>query len=149
MKGISPVVAVVIMIAVAVIVGVMVSTWVTHWVSTQTETTPTCAIKTQYIVDSATYTASTGIWRIKITNKGSEGIYGFQVEVHNSTDITKYTSPTDSYNTSSTNKLPQGASLYLSFTGGNGNVTDTATEIRVLNAGCPSVSEKTESITQA
>ncbi len=152
MRGVSPVVAGVILIAVAVVVGVMVSTLVTSWTSTQTSTTPTCAVNTHYVVDSATFTSSSNETRIKITNKGSEGIYGFEITVDNGTNIVRFSAITESFNTSATSKLTQGNSIYLSATpAGTFNVTlcSQAKEIRVSNTGCPSVLIKTETITQA
>lgn len=152
MKGVSPVVASVILIAVAVVVGVMVSTWVTHWTATQTETTQSCAINTQYVIDSATFTSSTNETRARITNKGSEGIYGFEMTVDNGTDLIRFSTITETPSTSSTNKLTQGNSAYLSATAvGDFNITlcSQAKEIRVSNRGCPSVLVKTKTITQA
>ena len=151
-KGVSPVVASVILIAVAVVVGTMVSTWVTQWTSTQTSGTQSCAINTQYVVDSAKFTSSTNITTIKITNKGSEGVYGFGLTVDNKTDVMRLTKITESPSTSSTSKLTQGNSAYLTVTvAGAENVTlmSTATEISISNTGCSSVSAKTETITQA
>lgn len=152
MKGVSPIVASVILISVAVVAGVMVSTWVTHWTSTQTSTTQSCAINTQYVIDSATFTGSTNETRVKITNKGSEGIYGFEITVDNGTDITRFSAVTDSINTSTTSKLTQGNSAYLNVrTAGNFNISvcNKAKEIRVTNRACSSVMAKTETITQA
>ena len=152
MKGVSPVVAGVILIAVAVIVGTMVSSWVTSWTATQTSSTPTCAVNTQYVIDSTTYTSSTNELRLKITNRGSEGIYGFEITVDNSTDILRFSTVTESPNTSYTSKLTQGNSAYLTATAAgtfNTTLCSQATEIRVANTGCPSVIAKTETITQA
>jgi archaellum component FlaF (FlaF/FlaG flagellin family) len=152
MKGVSPVVAGVILISVAVVVGVMVSTWVTNWTSTQTSNTPTCAVNTHYVIDSATFTSSTNETRVKITNRGSEGIYGFEMTVDNGTDILRFSTITESFNTSVTSKLTQGNSIYLSAVVNgtfNKSICSLAKEIRVSNRGCPSVLIKTETITQA
>lgn len=152
MKGISPVVAGVILIAVAVIVGTMVATWVTQWTATQTTTAPSCAVNTQYVIDSAKFTSSINETRIKVTNKGSEGIYGFNIIVDNGTAIVRFSTVTESPSTSSTSKLTQGNSAYLTATvagANNQTVCTTATEIRVANTGCPSISTKTTTITQA
>jgi len=150
-KGVSPVVAGVILIAVAVVVGTMVSTWVTQWTSTQTSGTQSCAINTQYVVDSSKFTSATNTTTIKITNKGSEGVYGFEITVDNSTDVMRLTNLGESPSTSSTSKLTQGNSAYLTVTiTGAENVTlmTTTNEISVSNTGCTSVSAKTETITQ-
>ena len=152
MKGVSPVVAGVILISVAVVVGVMVSTWVTNWVSTQTSTSPTCALNTQYVIDSATFTSSINETRIKITNKGSEGIYRFEMTVDNGTNIIRLSTVTESFNTSTANRLTQGQSMYLRDTlmgTFNTSLYSQATMISVTNTGCPSFVTKTETVTQA
>jgi len=177
-KGVSPIIAVVILIAVAVSIGIMVTTWVTHWVTTQTGSDEIiCAVDTNYVIDSAKFDSTTNINHIlmKITNKGEEGLYGVGVVLDNGTNVVHINSTglthnpnpefgntslnlTVSPNISASNKLTQEQSAYVTvkMNNTNGSVTNywtigfaqTLTEIRLTNDACPSVSIKTNSITQ-
>ncbi len=158
MKGISPIIAIVIMIAVAITTGVMLSTWVTQWVSHQTsDSSMACVIRTNYIIESAKFNQSgDNVLVIKVTNQGSEGIYGFGAIIDNTSDIYQFNS-TDSLlslspNITSSDKLTREGSVYvkldLDTDTSSRNLGATATEIRVTNEACDSVSAKTNSITK-
>jgi len=161
-KGISPVVAVVLLIAVAVTVGMMVTTWITHWVTEQTDKPSlTCAINTIYVIDSArfNYTGNDALL-IKITNEGSEGLYGFGLILDNGTIIRQINSShpniTISPSVSETNKLTQEHSAYitlqnlsffnLSAPSWGPNFGKTLTEVKVTNDACTARTAKTTTI---
>jgi flagellin-like protein len=115
-KGISPIVAVVLMIAVAISLGVLVTIWITSWVTTQTTSSGlACVVNTNYIIDSATYYNSSNELRIKVTNKGQEGLWGFGFALDNGTDVRQFNWSNvygqDGINQS--NKLRSQQSLYL------------------------------------
>ena len=155
-KGISPIIAIVIMIAVAITTGVMLSTWVTQWVSHQTsDSSMACVIKTNYIIEAAKFNQSGDNYLvIKVTNQGSEGLYGFGIIIDNTSEIFQFNS-TDSLitlspNITSSNKLEREASAYvkldLDTDASSRNLGATANEIRITNKACDSVSAKTTSI---
>lgn len=154
MKGISPIVAVVILMALAVTIGIMVSIWMTGWVSTQRESEEFgCAGRTRYIIESAKYTQSDTGLRFRLTNKGGEGIYGFDLMLFNGTDseTLAYNSPniTLSDNISASNKLGREESVYVevNLSGGKGMGT-TLTELRVKNKACEAVSAVSDYVRQ-
>jgi len=158
-KGVSPVISVVLLVAVAITVGVFVSTWINQWVNTQTsDPSVTCAINTNYIIDSATFTNSTGELLIKITNRGERELYGFSISLSNSTDTEFFnTSSVEQGGINATNKLERHHSVYIEV-----NTTHKSTdgynfscelgrsleEIVVLNNACSSISSSTTSVTQ-
>jgi len=126
-KGISPVVASVILIAVSVSVGVIVSTWITHLITEQTGGSRMCAINTLYNVESAKFNMTgNDKLRLKITNEGEEGLYGFGVNMDNGTDIIILNSThfrIEQGNISSVNKLTRKQSVYIMV-----NMTNTTDE---------------------
>jgi flagellin-like protein len=149
-KGISPIIATILLIAVAISVGIMVTTWITHWVVEQTTSTSiSCAVDTNYIVDSVEFNKTTllnNTLLIKVTNKGSEKIYGFGAILDNGTYIKvfNYTnSNVDQGGLSSVNKLEREQSAYIKI-----NLTNTLSDIKITNAACPAVSTSTTTITK-
>lgn len=154
-KGVSPVIAVVIMIAVAITTGVMLSTWVTQWVNRQTgDTSMTCVIRTNYIIESAKFNSSgNNVLIIKVRNRGAEELYGFGVILDNTSDIYQFNS-TDSRislspSITESNKLGREGVVYIKV---NLNTAlyralgASLSEIRVTNEACKSVSAKTAEI---
>ena len=88
MKAISPVIATALMIGIAVVIGVVVSGYSTQFTLTQTGgQSVTCSLKSIYSVDKAEFSEITRLLTVKITNKGSQGIYGFEIEASSGTDI--------------------------------------------------------------
>lgn len=159
-KGVSPIIATILLIALAISVGIMVTTWITHWVVTQTSSESiACAINTNYIIDIAEFNKSAALNNtllLKITNKGSEKIYGFGAILDNGTVILMLNSSNSLINQggiSSTNKLNRESAVYITVnltntTLGYTTLGKTLTEVKVTNDACPAVSTSTKSITQ-
>ena len=154
-KGISPIIAVIILIGVAITIGVMLSGWVTQWVTKQTQSTSaSCVINTNYVIESAIYNESGGdTLVIKLTNKDSEELYGFNVQLMNNTNIKIFNSSNSIYSESpysfnETKKLKESytAFIKLNLTSYTGMAT-TMTEIRITNVVCQGVYATTNIIT--
>ena len=155
MKGISPVIAAVVLIAITIAVGVLLSGWVTQFVTKETETASACITNTNYKIDSATYTAGTKQLTIMVTNLNVRDLYGFSVQIQNTTNIVIY-NYTESDFTISPNvskseplKDQRSAIILINTTGAKGdysNLAYTATELKVLNSACPTFSIKTSQI---
>jgi flagellin-like protein len=160
LKGVSPIIATVLLIAVAISVGIMVTTWITQWVVHQTGSeSMTCAINTNYIIDTAEFNKSTTLnstLLLKVTNHGTEKIYGFGVQLDNGTTIMVFNSSSsliDQGGISSSSKLAQERSAYVKVnltntTAGYTTMGTTLTKVTVTNDGCPSVSASTAVITK-
>jgi len=151
MKGISPIVAAVILIAISVAVGVMISSWITHWVTTQTGVTTQCVARTNYNIESAKYTSNDNNITIRVKNLGSIHIYGFSIQIMNSTDIVTYndTSPDIKVTPSLSEDNPlteqRSAMIFININGTQGDYSElgkTAEEITVFNKACPGFSAK-------
>jgi len=159
-KAISPVVAVVLLIAVAVSVGILVTTWITHWVTTTTGSTSiSCAINTNYIIESAEFNKSSAYNNtllVKLTNKGIEHLYGFGAVLDNGTRIVVLKSNSTLINQggiSSTNKLKREESIYITInltnkTAGYHTLGGSLDEVKITNEACPAVSTRTSTITE-
>ena len=159
MKGVSPIISVILLIAVSISVGIMVTTWITHWVVTQTGSSSiSCAIDTNYVIDSAEFNKSTALNNsllVKITNKGSQKIYGFGAILDNGTAIVKLNSSDSLINqggTSLTSKLDREQSAYIvinltNIILGYPQLGRTLTEVKVTNDACSAVSSSTKTIT--
>ncbi|MBU0530736.1 MAG: archaellin/type IV pilin N-terminal domain-containing protein [Candidatus Aenigmatarchaeota archaeon] len=158
-KGVSPIIAVVILIAVAVSIGIMVTTWVTHWVTTQTGSDDiTCSIDTTYVIESAKFNVSAyNVLLLKITNKNEKGLYGFGVVMDNGTRVVQFNSSDSQITTdpvvSAADMLTQEEAIYISVNLSNSTLAHpwlgaTLTEVRVTNDACPTVTAKTNAITQ-
>ena len=160
MKGVSPVIATILLIAVAISVGIMVTTWITHWVVTQTSSESiACAINTNYVIDSAEFNKSTALnatLLLKVTNRGSEKLYGFGVILDNGTSILMLNSTSsliDQGSISIGNKLNRESSAYVKVnltntTAGYTTMGTTLTEVKLTNDACPAVSTSTKTITK-
>jgi len=151
MKGISPIIAAVVLIAISVAVGVMISSWVTHWVTSQTGVTTQCVALTNYNIESATYTSNNNNLTLVVTNMGSIKIYGFSVQIMNSTDIVTYndTSPDIKVTPNISKEDPlseqRSAIIVVDLNGTQGDYSGmgtTAEEIKVFNKACPAFSAK-------
>ncbi len=151
MKGISPIIAAVVLIAISVAVGVMISSWVTHWVTSQTGVTTQCVALTNYNIESATYTSNSNNLTLVVTNMGSIKIYGFSVQIMNSTDIVTYndTSPDIKVTPNISKEDPlseqRSAIIVVNLNGTQGDYSGmgtTAEEIKVFNKACPAFSAK-------
>ena len=151
MKGISPIIAAVVLIAISVAVGVMISSWVTHWVTSQTGVTTQCVALTNYNIESATYTSNNNNLTLVVTNMGSIKIYGFSVQIMNSTDIVTYndTSPDIKVTPNISKEDPlseqRSAIIVVNLNGTQGDYSGmgtTAEEIKVFNKACPAFSAK-------
>ncbi|MBM3303835.1 MAG: hypothetical protein FJY76_01970 [Candidatus Aenigmarchaeota archaeon] len=159
-KGVSPVIATILLIAVAISVGIMVTTWITHWVVTQTSSQSiACAINTNYVIDTAEFNKSTALnstLLLKVTNRGSEGLYGFGVVLDNGTTIMMLNSTSSLISQggiSSGNKLGREQPVYVAVnltntTAGHTRLGCTLTEVKVTNDACPAVSARTTTITK-
>jgi len=160
-KGVSPVIATILLIAVAISVGIMVTTWITHWVVTQTSSESiACAINTNYVIDAAEFNKSTALnstLLLKVTNRGSQGLYGFGVILDNGTTILMLNSSSSLINQggiSSGSKLGREQPIYLTVnltntTSGHTRLGCTLTEVKVTNDACPAVSASTNVITKS
>jgi flagellin-like protein len=160
-KGVSPVIATILLIAVAISVGIMVTTWITHWVVTQTSSESiACAINTNYVIDAAEFNKSTTLnstLLLKVTNRGSQGLYGFGVILDNGTTILMLNSSSSLVGQggiNSGNKLRREQPIYLTVnltntTAGYTNLGCTLSEVKVTNDACPAVSASTATITKS
>ncbi len=158
MKGMSPMISVVLLVAIAVSVGIMVTTWITHWVTEQTtDVSVSCAVNTNYVIESVRWNISSSLNNtllIKITNRGTQKLYGFGVVLSNGTKVVNLNSSSpliDQGGISASNKLGTQESVYIKV-----NMTNTTlhypglgatlTEVRVTNDACKTVSQKTNTI---
>jgi len=156
MKGISPVIASVLLIGIAVAVGVLVSSWITHWVSTRTQqASSACVTSTNYKIDSATFGLTTNNMTITITNLGSTELYGFSVQIMNTTSVSVYNSSDAEFSMSPniTQSSPlreqRSAVIILNMNGDYAsNLGKTADRIKVINNACPTFSAETSTITK-
>lgn len=144
-KGISPIIATVLLIALVVVVGTMFSTWMTQWTTRGTgDQDLSCAPRTNYVIESAEYTNSTGVLKLKVVNKKEEELYGFGVILENATIIESfaYTSANISLsqNISESSKLGREMAVYLNLnlSGGSG-IGYTLTKVKVTNQACKAV----------
>ena len=154
MKGLSPIIAIIVMMGVAITVGILISNWVTQWTTEHLDTTASsCALNTNYVIDSVIFKNSTYTLTIKVTNKNSKSLYGFSVQVENTTEILLFNSSdgnvTFSPNVTSTNRLLRDRSVYIKV-----NLTrhptmgSSLTTVKVFNDACSAVSTKTTEIAQ-
>jgi flagellin-like protein len=155
MKGISPVIAAVILIAISVVVGVMLSSWVTHWITERTGSASSCAAYTNYRIDSAKYSSTTKNLTIVVTNLASVKLYGFSIQMQNSTDIVNYnsTNPDIKISPNITKDKPldeQRSAIIIvntnGITGNHSSMAVTAEKIRLLNKACPGFAAETSKI---
>lgn len=162
-KGVSPVISVVLLIGLAITIGIMVTTWVTQLVTRETDPSSVCALNTNYIINDATYNFSGDyVLRIRITNKGTEGIYGFGVIINNDTSIFQFNKSHVNFSVSPSTitkdrRLGQEQSAYINvvmnFTGtadcpACDSLAKTATRLRVTNEACIAISAETSTITK-
>jgi flagellin-like protein len=163
MKGISPVIAVVLLVAVAISMGMLVTSWITHLYYDISGGEGACAIKTNYVIDSAQWNQTSKSARynstllIKITNKGELKLHGFGAEILNGTRIVNFDSgEVDQGGISSTNKLDRERSTYLlvNLTNSSFNypafgislLTSDEVSVKVTNLACAAVSAETTSV---
>jgi len=161
-KAVSPVVSAVLLIALAVSIGILVTNFVTSFVSTETGGSDiTCALNTNYVIESAQFN-KTGFYNkllIKITNKNSEGLYGFGVIMDNGTKIVQFNSSNSLINqggVSDSNKLEREESVFLTVDLTNTTLgypvfglsltTSDESQLKVLNNACDAVSTSTTTI---
>jgi len=141
---------------------IMVCTWWDSFVLETQPQTQLCAINTLYNIESAKFNFSgeNNLW-LKITNVGTEELYGFGVIMDNGTQIIVMNSTNpriDQSNISPSNKLKKGQSIYLrtNLTNRASDPTDYEvfglslttsdyTEIVVTNEACSAIA--TEAIT--
>ena len=159
-KGLSPVVSVVLMIAVAISIAILVTTWVTNLTQQQITGDKSCALNTNYIIESAKWNKSNDLnatLLIKLTNKGQQKLYGFAVQIDNGTDIIDFNSSVvDQDGISASNKLERERSAYLVVNLTNANlaypalgaslVTSDDVVIKITNEACNTVSSETNSV---
>jgi flagellin-like protein len=156
MKGISPVIASVLLIGIAIAVAVMLSSWITHWVSTRTQqASSACVTSTNYKIDSARFNMNTNNMTITLTNLGSTELYGFSVQVMNTTAVSVYNSSDTKFsispNITQSNPLKeQRSAIIILDMGGDyaSNLGKTADRIRIINNACPTFSAETSTITK-
>ena len=163
MKGISPVIAVVLLVAVAISQGMLVTSWITHLYFDISGGEGACAIKTNYVIDSAQWNQTSksimynSTLLIKITNKGELKLYGFGAEILNGTKILNFDSnEVDQGGISSTNRLGRERSAYiwLNLTNssldypafGRSLLTSDEVAVKVTNLACAAVSAETTSV---
>lgn len=157
-KGVSPVVASVLLVAVAVSLGILVTTWLTHWTGVQmTAPDIVCSLDTNYVIDSAVFneTADAMLY-VKITNKGSQELWGFGADLDNGTDILGLNSSDPLINKSNLNitkdnPLKREHSTYVIINLTNETLDHptlgaSLKEVKILNDACSSVSAKTRII---
>jgi len=147
------------MIAVAISIGVLVTTWVTNWTQRQTSSDTACAINTNYVINSVEWnkTGYNSTLLVKITNKGSQKLYGFGAVIDNGTKINEFDyTVIDQGGVSSLNKLDRERSVYLLINLTNSTLRYPAfgrsltksddIEIRITNKACDAVSATIDSV---
>jgi flagellin-like protein len=153
MKAISPIIATIILIGIVIMIGAIISGWITQWVTREThEITTGCTMNTNYVIDSAKLNESGDDKLVlKITNKNTEKIHTFSIELLNHTDILLFNESDIevdlSPNITEANPLEEEQSVYIKINLSNYKVMGKSlTEIRVMNKACPEVSAKTKLI---
>jgi len=142
------------MIGVAITVGITVSNWISQWTTEHMETTTSsCALNTNYVIDSIVFKNSTYTMTVKITNKNSQTLYGFNVQVENASDILLFNSSngnvTYSPNISSSNRLERGRSVFVKVNlTRNPTMGTSANRVKVFNDACTAVYTETAEISQ-
>ncbi len=147
MKGISPIIAVVILIGFTLTIGVLVSSWITQLSTQQTTESETTLSECKGLMYSfskldVTYTTSDHILTIKVTNIGTKDIYGFSVEVANSTYIAGDVPIVQ--NVLETDPLRPQGSAYIKADLTNYLEMGKLEYVKVLNSVCPTYSFKVE-----
>ena len=162
-RGISPVVSVVLLIAVAITLGMLVTSWVTHLYYDISGGDSSCAINTNYIIDSAEWSKTSkspeynNTLLVKITNRGKLKLYGFGVELHNGTRILEFdSSVVNQGGITSSNKLERERSAYLvvnmtnstlGYPGfGSSLLTSDDVLVKVTNEACKARVAETDSV---
>lgn len=113
-----------------------------------------CVLQTNYLIDSAEYDSSSQELTVKVTNKGSQKLYGFGLILDNRTLIKEYNSSSPKISTSppinSSNKLGREKVVYIKLNMTNSTIDgSTLSEVRATNKACDAVSATTTSITQS
>lgn len=141
LKGISPIIAIVVLIALVVTLAGLISSWLSGMIDDAAHS-DTCAINTMYTMSEATYSAGTGMVKVKVKNTGKLALYNFTIEADNMTFITimPASSPDPSYhlNSGQTQYIMANASFY--------NITNIDT-VKVLVRSCPVYSLPAVSVT--
>jgi flagellin-like protein len=159
-KAISPVISVVLMIAVAISVAILVTTWVTNLTQRQIAGDKSCAINTNYVIESVEWNKSNqynATLLIKITNRGKQQLYGFGVEIDNGTRIINFDyGVVDQGGITSSNKLGRERSVYVlvNLTNttlmypafGRSLVSSDEATVKVTNEACDAVSSETNKV---
>ena len=141
--GVSPIIATVLLVAAAILIGSVAVVWVSGFVSQQTSkaSASSCALDVQYSLGEAQFN-STGGYRIRVTNTGTDSVGNFTVEIeHSNGTILRRAAPLP---TPSTN-LTQGQSDYV--IGSQGVALDNEVKsVRVLNGACKQFTATTTQI---
>lgn len=144
-KGISPIVATIILIGVTILIGIMISTWVSQWLLTTVGNVPsTCPTNTLYQLSNAKYNKTTQIMTVMVTNKGSQVLYNFTIEVNDtSSNLYRNTSVVTSPSVSSSSPLTQEQSTILTA---NMTTTNSIESVKVINGACVGFSRSITSV---
>ena len=145
MKGLSQIISAIVLIGIAITMSVLVSNWIAQWSTEHMETSSSsCALNTNYVIDSITFKNSTNTMTIKITNKNSRTLYGFSIQLENASDILVFNSSdgniTFSPNITASNRLERGRSAFVKL-----NLTrypsmgTSTTNVKVFNQVCSAV----------
>jgi hypothetical protein len=145
MKGVSTIIATFVLIALTISVATYLTVGFTQLVQKGVSSSSLCAVDTSYVIESAEFNSTgDGVLVVKVTNKGSYGIYGFGLFLLNGTHAKRFGSDdsmADYSGVSEENPLRQERSVLI-----KANLTGyemlglTLSEVMVTNEACPAVS---------
>ena len=142
-KGISPVIATVLLVAAAILIGAVATVWVSSYTSQQLAKTDTasCAGTVQYTLGEAQFNSSGG-FKVKVTNSGTDAVGNFTVEVeHSNGTILRRAAVAPA----ATANLTAGQSDYI--IGNQGvQVDNEVKSVRVLNNVCKQFAASTTQV---
>ncbi len=144
MKGLSEMVGAALLIAVVMFAGTLVATWGPTWVSRE-RTTLLCVGRTNYAVEDSKFDTNSGMLIIKITNFGTDPVYGFGLTLYNGS-ISKQLNSTsvDQGGISENNRLHRQESTYIRVNIGDIVFGRTIERIIVTNDACEGVTTESQ-----
>lgn len=143
MKGISELVGAILLIAIVIVIGTIIAIWGASFFQTQTGEASGCVSDTNYIIEEPTFNLTgQNEMRIRVTNFGDMGVYGFGVTVRNGTDVLVFgPGEVDQGGISQSAPLNKGESAYILVDMlGHSQMARNLVEVVVTNQACFDVS---------
>jgi len=139
MKGLSEMVGAALLIAVVMFTGALVATWGPTWVAGE-RASLTCVSNTNYIVEGVNFDKSSGNLYVKVSNYGSEPLYGFGLTLYNGSVSMQFGHLNVSQGgITEKNRLHRGGSTYITAQINNTRFGETIERVIVTNEACLSV----------